>query len=212
MRFSEAFGADFREVDERLRDGQPTRVVRAVRTYPTDQEDLWDALTNTDRIANWFSPVSGDLHTGGRYQIKGNASGTITRCDAPEALDLTWEFGDNMSWVTVRLETDAAGTCLTLEHEILKDKAGEIHWAEYGPGATGVGWDLSLFGLGQHVSGGGKPSERESNMAWMASDAARSFMRASAMAWSKAHIASGEKEKIAQEMAARTAAFYTGEG
>ncbi|MEM7635602.1 MAG: SRPBCC domain-containing protein [Pseudomonadota bacterium] len=86
----EAFGADFREVDERTRMGNPVRVVRAERVYMTGQTDLWDALTNIERIRRWFSPVSGELHLGGRYQIEGNAGGTITRCDEPEALDVTW--------------------------------------------------------------------------------------------------------------------------
>lgn len=211
MAYSEAFGVKFREVDERTREGKPTRVVRAGRVYPTDQTDLWDALTNIERIRRWFSSVSGELHLGGRYQIEGNASGTITRCDEPEALDVTWELGSNMSWVMVRLATETAGTRLTLEHEIPKDEASEAHWAKYGPGATGVGWDLSLFGLGWHINNDDKPMDREAGLAWMASNAGKDFMRESAQAWSKAHINSGEIANIAQEMAAQTAAFYTGE-
>ncbi len=207
----EAFGADFREVDERTRMGNPVRVVRAERVYMTGQTDLWDALTNIERIRRWFSPVSGELHLGGRYQIEGNAGGTITRCDEPEALDVTWELGDNMSWVMVRLATETAGTRLTLEHEIPKDKAGEAHWAKYGPGATGVGWDLSLFGLDWHINNKGRPLDSEAGLAWMASSAGKDFMRHSAQAWSKAHISSGEIAEIAQEMATQTAKFYTGE-
>ncbi len=212
MDYSDAFGAEFREVDERTREGKPTRVVRARRVYLTDQTDVWDALTNIERIPNWLSPVSGELHLGGRYQIEGNAGGTITRCAEPEALDVTWEFGGNTSWVMVRLEAETAGTHLTLEHEIPKNKAGEAHWAKYGPGATGVGWDLALFGLGLHISSDGNPLDRDADLAWMESDAGNDFMRDSARAWSKAHINSGEITKIAQEMAAQTAAFYTGEG
>ena len=211
MDYGNAFGAEFREVDERSREGNPTRVVRAARVYPTDQTDLWDALTNIERIPHWLSPVSGEFHLGGRYQIEGNAGGTITRCDEPEALDVTWEYGSNVSWVMVRLETETTGTRLTLEHEIPKDKAGEVHWAKYGPGATGVGWDLSLFGLGLHISSNRKPLDREADLAWMASNAGKDFMRDSAWAWSKAHINSGEIAEIAEGMAAQTAAFYTGE-
>lgn len=211
MNYDEALGAKFREVDERTRNGKPTRVVRASRVYLTDQSDLWDALTNVERIPKWFSPVSGELHLGGQYQIEGNASGTIMRCEEPEALDLTWEISGNMSWVIVRLKAESTGTRLVLEHEMLKDEAGEAHWAKYGPGATGVGWDLSFFGLSLHISNDGKPSDSNANMAWMMSDAGKDFMRDSAEAWSKAHIRLGEKPKTAQEMAAHTAAFYTGE-
>ena len=130
-----AFGAEFREVGGRMRDGKPTRVVRASRKYPSDQADLWDALTNGDRIPRWFLPISGDLRPGGRYQLDGNAGGTIERCDAPEALDVTWEFERNVSWVFVRLSYEADRSFLTLEHEMLKDEEGEAHWAQYGPGA-----------------------------------------------------------------------------
>ena len=127
MDYNSAFGAEFREVDGRLRDGKPTRVVRATRTYPTEQADLWDALTNGDRIPRWFLPVSGDLRPGGRYQLEGNAGGTIIRCDPPSALDVTWEFAGNVSWVIVRLLSEADGTLLTLEHEMPKDEEAEAH-------------------------------------------------------------------------------------
>jgi DNA-binding transcriptional ArsR family regulator len=62
----------------------------ARRTYPTDQADLWDALTNADRIPRWFLPISGDLQAGGRCQIEGNASGEVERCKEPESFAVTW--------------------------------------------------------------------------------------------------------------------------
>ena len=50
-----------REVRTGSRDEAPTKIVIARRTYPTGQADLWDALTNPDRIPRWFLPVSGEL-------------------------------------------------------------------------------------------------------------------------------------------------------
>lgn len=67
---------------------------------------LWEATTTPERLARWFLPVEGDLKLGGRYQLEGNAGGTITRCDPPEALDMTWEFGGGTSWVNLRLAPD----------------------------------------------------------------------------------------------------------
>ncbi|HEX7946541.1 MAG TPA: SRPBCC family protein [Phenylobacterium sp.] len=202
-------GAEFREVADRTQDGKPAKAVVAARTYDTDPADLWDALTNPERIPRWFSPVTGDLRLGGRYQIQGNAGGTIQRCEPPMALDITWEFGGGKSWVTLRLAQEGAGTRLTLEHIMLaQDMKGE-HWLQFGPGAVGVGWDLSFLGLGLHLaSGGAKPPE--SDPAWMASDEAKAFMRRSANAWAEAHIASGEDAETARRMAAATAKFYTG--
>jgi uncharacterized protein YndB with AHSA1/START domain len=87
------FGAALRRVENREHLGKPALVGVAIHIYDTTVEDLWEATTTPERLARWFLPVEGDLKLGGRYQLKGNAGGTITRCDPPEALDLTWEFG-----------------------------------------------------------------------------------------------------------------------
>ena len=34
---------------------------RVVAAYATDADDLWDAVTNGERIPRWFLPISGDL-------------------------------------------------------------------------------------------------------------------------------------------------------
>ena len=39
--------------------------VRFERTYATTCEDLWSAVTEPERLARWFAPVSGDLAVGG---------------------------------------------------------------------------------------------------------------------------------------------------
>jgi len=210
MNYANALGAEFREVRETARNGEPARVVQGTRTYATDVEDLWDALTNPSRIPRWFLPVEGDLKPGGRFQLKGNAGGEILRCDPPEALEVTWEYGEHLSWVTVRLEPDGDGTRLTLEHITLKDEEAEAHWKKFGPGATGVGWDLSFFGLALHLENGGAALDQEANEAWMTSEPGKEFIRACARAWGEAHIASGEMPEIARDIAQQTAGFYTG--
>lgn len=60
-------GAVTRQVGTREIEGRPARYVIVGRTYDTDIEDLWDALTNPDRIPRWFMPVTGDLRLGGQY-------------------------------------------------------------------------------------------------------------------------------------------------
>jgi uncharacterized protein YndB with AHSA1/START domain len=189
--------------------GKPARVVVAVRTYDTDPEDLWDALTSGERIPHWFLPIEGDLKLGGRYQLQGNAGGTITRCESPRALDVTWEFGGMLSWVTVRLEPEGKRTRLTLEH-IMRASDADQHWAQFGPGAVGVGWDLALLGMGLYLTGGGAAVNRQVVTGWMSSEEGKAFMRASAEAWCEAHIAAGEDPQVARGMAERTAAAYSG--
>ncbi|MET3666831.1 SRPBCC family protein [Caulobacter sp. 1776] len=201
-------GAVVRQVEDRERDGQKTRVVVATRAYDTDPADLWDALTNATRIPRWFLPISGELRLGGRYQFEGNAGGQITGCAPPERLEVTWEFGGKVSWVTVTLAADGEDrTQLRLEHEAVPD--GEF-WPTYGPGAVGVGWDLAMMGLAFHLAGGVKPSQDEF-LAWNASSDAKALMRACSAAWAEADVAGGEDPEQAKAAAARTAAFYTGE-
>ena len=202
-------GAVVREVANGRRDGRATRIVVATRTYDTDPDDLWDALTNAERIPRWFLPVSGELRLGGRYQFEGNAGGQVTACDPPERLSVTWEFGGQVSWVTVTLAAQGDGqTVLRLEHEAIPD--GEF-WPTYGPGAVGVGWDLAMMGLAFHLAGGEKPPQ-EAFLAWNASDDAKALMRTCSQAWAEADIAGGEEPGQARTAAGRTAAFYTGEG
>ena len=126
-------GAVSRRLENREHEGRMARVARASRGYDTTIDDLWDAITSAERIPRWFLPISGDLRLGGRYQLTGNAGGTITRCEPPRHLAVTWEYGGETSWVTVTLTQDGAGTRLDLEHMAhVKDE----FWDQYGPGAA----------------------------------------------------------------------------
>src|SRR5712692_8072922 len=106
-----------RKVGSRVLNTGEARTVTIRRTYPGSIEDVWDACTNPERIPRWFLPISGELREGGRYQLHGNASGTIQRCSAPHGFAATWEYGDEVSWIELRLVLEAAGrTRLELEH------------------------------------------------------------------------------------------------
>ena len=200
-------GAVTREVRNIEHEGKPAAMVVAARSYDTSVDDLWDAITNAERLPRWFAPVTGDLKLGGRYQVQGNASGTITRCEPPRELSLTWEFGGGVSWVNVILRAEGGErTHLELQHIAHP----EGHWEKFGPGAVGVGWELALMGLARHLeSGVAKPPE--SDPSWMASPEAKQFMRLSSAAWGEAAIAAGEDAAHAREAAERTRKFYSGE-
>src|SRR3954447_5557806 len=90
------------------------------RTYRADIEDVWDAITDPERIARWFLPVTGDFRVGGHYQLEGNAGGEILRCDRPTRLLVTSMFGEappGTSEVEVRLsKVGDDQTMLVLEH------------------------------------------------------------------------------------------------
>ena len=204
------FGAEFRRVENREHLGVPAIVAVAIRTYDTTVEDLWEAVTTPERLARWFLPLEGQLELGGRYQLVGNAGGTITRCDPPEAFDVTWEFGGGTSWVQVRLTPAGRRARLTLEHIAPRDGIGEEHLAKFGPGAVGVGWDLALHGLALHLPDPGVALDRAAIEAWTVSDEGKAFVRQSGQAWGEAHAASGEDASEARAKAERTIAAYTG--
>ncbi|MFF9210680.1 MULTISPECIES: SRPBCC family protein [unclassified Streptomyces] len=185
------------------------RVVTVSRTYDVPLEDLWDACTNPERIPRWFLPVEGDLRPGGRFQLQGQAGGTIERCDPPKGFTATWEYGGEVSWIELRLTPQGEErTRFELDHIAHVD---DTKWAEFGPGAVGVGWDGMLVGLTLHLSTGEAVDPAE-GMAWMTSEEGRRFYAESSEAWYAANVASGEDERRAREAADRTTAAYTGQG
>lgn len=200
-------GAVTREVRDAERDGQKVRIVIAARDYDTDLDDLWDAITNPERLPRWFAPVTGDFKLGGRFQIKGNADGTITACAAPHTLALSWEFAGQLSWVEVALSASGAGARLELQHIAPIDP----HWAQYGPGATGVGWELGLFGLAWHLRDPAAQKPPEADAEWLASADAKHFIALSSAAWGDADIANGAEAASARAAAEATRKFYSGE-
>ena len=199
-------GAVKRFVSSLERDGQPARTVILSRVCPTTVEDLWDAVTNGERISRWFLPVGGDLEPGGRYQLEGNAGGVIVACERLSRLALTWEFGEDVSWVEVRLAAAEAGRArLTLTHTARLSE----HWGEYGPGATGVGWELALLVLALHITQPTEPKPGEA--AFTTSPEGKAFIAGSSEGWAQAAVAAGTEPDAARAAARRTTAFYTGE-
>ncbi len=182
------------------------RVVTLRRTYPADVEDVWDAVTDPERIARWFLPVTGDLRLGGTSQLEGNAGGEIRACEPPTRLLVTWIFGEepgpeDASLVEVRLRPADGGTELQLEHAAVVPPE---FWDTYGPGAVGVGWDLALLGLAAHLAGLVLPPieelERDPDI--------RAYTTGSSEAWGEAYRASGADADTVTSVVSATTAFY----
>ncbi|MBB3036774.1 SRPBCC family protein [Hoyosella altamirensis] len=194
-----------RSVESRTLEAGDARVVTASQVYDTDVKDLWDAVTNPERLPRWFSPVSGDLQQGGTFQVEGNAGGTISACDPPHGFSATWEYGESVSWISVRISPAEGGHAqLELEHTMLADD----HWTQYGPGATGVGWDSALLGLTLHLRSG-EAADPKAAEKWMMSEDGIAFMTGCGNRWGAAHIEAGADAATAEAAAQRTIAFYT---
>lgn len=191
------------------RDGDRQHTVQTIsQSYPTTVDDLWEACTRADRLARWFAPVSGDLRLGGRYQVQGNASGEVIACEPLVSYTVTWEFAGDSSRVTVRIAADGDRARLTLEHEHTGEADSEF-WTRFGPGATGVGWDLALLGLALHVvTGQDRPDDLD---AFARTESAQRFIRAVSTRWGDESMRAGTPEPDATAAANRTTAFYLGQ-
>ncbi|HET6290924.1 MAG TPA: SRPBCC family protein [Amycolatopsis sp.] len=175
------------------------------QVYDTGLDDLWDACTNPERIPRWFLPISGELRVGGKYQLEGNAGGTVERCDPPKSFAATWEYGGDVSWIELRLNSEADGrTRFELDHTAVPNE----HWNQFGPGAVGIGWDMLLNGLALHLESG-EAADPEAAMTWMTSEAGVRFMTLSNEAWYEADVANGTDAATARTRADATLAAYT---
>lgn len=197
-------------------DGVRSYVQTLHQTYPSPIDDVWDAVTSVDRIPRWFLPITGDLRLGGTYQFEGNAGGQIRSCDPPDGgsagYSVTWGMGmGEPAIVHIRLTAvDAASTRLELENVAAVDSLPDGVWEQFGPSATGMGWDSGLLGLSQHFSGGEDGITPELAAAWVASAEGKAFMRASADAWAVVHAGDGADPAIAKGAADTTYGMYTG--
>jgi uncharacterized protein YndB with AHSA1/START domain len=184
-----------RQVEQQLPADGSGEVVSVLlrRSYDAPVGDVWDAVTQPDRIKRWFMPISGDLRVGGSFQLEGNAGGEILSCEPPRLLKVS--FGGPTSIVELRLTPDGdSDTVLELEHTV------PIEMAQSGAGAlyVGPGWDGALLGLGLFLGGEavGDP------VAAATSPEALEFSRQSVHAWAEVIKDSGTA--TAEQLAAAT--------
>ena len=196
-----------RTVGSRTLEAGEARVVTIGQAYDTDADDLWDACTTIERIPRWFLPITGDLEVGGSYQLDGNAHGTILTCDPPREFTATWDFGDAVSWIELRITGEGPHRS---RFELAHISHIDDHWEQFGPGAVGMGYDGALVGLAIHLSTA-RAVDLSAGQEWMASEGGRRFMKLSGEAWYEANITSGANAQWARSAADRCLAAYLGE-
>jgi len=162
--------------------GEEVRVVLQ-RSYTAEVEDVWDALTDPERIRRWFLPISGELKVGGSFQLEGNAGGEILECEPPDRFKVT--FGGPTSFVEIRLTPGPDETTnLQMDHSVPADFGGPAGALYVGPG-----WDGALLGLALYLTGQLGEDDDPAEMA--NSPEVLKFSEHSVQAWVKAIRASG---------------------
>lgn len=198
-----------RNIGTRTIDIGQAHVVTLSQSYGTDPADLWDAVTNIERIPRWFLPISGDLTVGGGYQLEGHANGTVLTCDPPRNFTATWEYGGHISWIDVSISSEGPDRArLELEHIAQVDD--DENWREFGPGAVGIGWDSMVLGLAIHLSTG-ESIDPSFGQQWTGTADGRRFLTLSGEEWYTANVALGTDPATARRMADRCLAAYLGE-
>jgi uncharacterized protein YndB with AHSA1/START domain len=125
-------------------------VVRMNASYETNVETVWSALTEPERLAQWYGTVKGDLMVGGQFTAVVLASGwdgrgRIDACESPRKLEVTmWEEEGAEHSVAAELVADGARSVLALE---VRGLPLDFVWA------YGAGWQVHLEDFGMHLAG-----------------------------------------------------------
>lgn len=197
-------------------DGKEARTISLTRTFDAAPEELWDAITDPERIPRWFLPVTGDpKRVGDHFQLEGNAGGEVLECERPRRLAVSWIFGGQTSRVEATLSQHDKATELRLDHTVPVDD----HWREFGPGAVGIGWELALStGLARYLAEATvidyaevDPGRERGSSPAQSPELSRLIAEASA-SWADADIVSGAQAAETRAAAARCHAVYTGQG
>jgi uncharacterized protein YndB with AHSA1/START domain len=118
--------------------------------YETDVEALWSALTDPERLAQWYGTVKGDFNLRGEFTAVVLASGwdgrgRIDTCVSDRSLGVTmWEEEGAEHVVVAELMPEGAQSVLALE---VRGLPLDLVWA------YGAGWQVHLEDLGTHLAG-----------------------------------------------------------
>jgi len=139
-----------------------TTSVRLRRTLSADVQRVFEAWSTAEMMSRWFVVDPGwtvkaasDFRVGGKYRVEMSrgdgttfvAFGEYLEIDAPRRLVFTWNSAVpavTRSVVTLDFEPIAAGTLLSLSHELLPDTdEGRAH---------SIGWEGSLASLERYLA------------------------------------------------------------
>lgn len=131
----------------RLRSADGKGVVRMEQHLSTGLDDLWSALTDPGRLAQWLGEFEGELRLGGRYQSRffssgAEANGQVQACEPPRQFTVATS---NEQVIEVNLTADGDGSVLVIEQRGLP-----LQWLA----VFGAGLQIHVEDLAAHLAGG----------------------------------------------------------
>jgi uncharacterized protein YndB with AHSA1/START domain len=134
-------------------DGAGHAVIRFERHLPYAPEVIWSALTDPERLQQWWGRVEVDLHLGGRFDVtwlnptpdggRLTMHATVTAYDPPRLLETRGDVHGALRW---ELTPDGSGTRLVFTSTL--DLPDEFRTRSL------AGWQFHLMAL-DHTLGGG---------------------------------------------------------
>ena len=125
--------------------------VKFDRIYNFSREQVWDAITNPEKLAIWFTDVEMDFVEGGKIMIrfrdadKTESVGKIIRIKEPEVFEFSWE-DELATWELFEVGTSKCRLVLT------NSSLGEKY--AY---SVPAGWHVLLDQLGRVLNGSEEP-------------------------------------------------------
>jgi uncharacterized protein YndB with AHSA1/START domain len=114
----------------------PDQVVTRSVVIPAGPDDVWDALVDPARLADWFADeVDGgelvrDAEVVFRWDDGSERVGVVDEADAPRRLAFRWaEPGGEQSEVAFELAEEAAGTRVTVVERMPTVRSAVGGWA-----------------------------------------------------------------------------------
>ena len=121
-----------------------TKSVKRELIFPQSRDEVWQALTSRESLAEWMYPNDFEARVGHRFtfrvppkpQVK--FEGLVVHCEVikcapPDELSFTWVAGDLNTRVDYRLQADGDGTKVFFEHGGFEQ--------ENAYGGAGYGWN-----------------------------------------------------------------------
>src|SRR5262249_3315184 len=134
-----------------LRSENGVGVVRIEDLLDAAVDEVWSALTDRTRLAQWYGEVDGELRAGGEFRARvfssgWEARGRITACEPPRRFPTVSSEPDQPTESVHEVTLTADGDRTVIVYENLSVPL-DLLWA------YGVGEQIHIEDLGAHLAG-----------------------------------------------------------